>query len=81
MVNISIGTALLSAILGYAVVFLGIVFLMAVILFMGRTMKKSSAKEVQAAQAKAAPRIVASGIDSGKVAAIVAAIEEYEREA
>lgn len=81
MVNISIGTALLSAILGYAVVFLGIVFLMAVIITMGSAMKKSNAKEAQASQTKIAPRIVANGIDSRKVAAIVAAIEEYEGEA
>ena len=78
MVNISIGTAGLTALLGYAVVFLGIVFLMAVITITGKCMKK----ETQPAPAQVLGNVTApKGMDPKKIAAIAAAVEEMEREA
>jgi len=44
MIDISLGTAGLTAILGYLVVFLGIVFLMIVISLLGTAMKNKTAK-------------------------------------
>ena len=81
MVNISTGTALLAAVLGYAVVFLGIVFLMAVITISGKALKKKTqpAKEITAVDLGSVT--VPAGVDPKKVAAVMAAIAEMEREA
>ncbi len=49
MINISLGNAGIAALLGYLVVFLGLVMLMLVVMAMGAVMKK------KAAPAKAAP--------------------------
>ncbi len=81
MVNISVGTALLSAVLGYAVVFLGIVFLMVVIIIMGKAMKNTQKKNVAKAASSDLGSVTApKGVDPKKVAALVAAIAEMERE-
>ena len=53
--DISIGTAGLVALLGYAVVFVGLIALMAVILVMGKIMVAKKAKTAAAAPAPAAP--------------------------
>lgn len=84
MINIGIGTAGLAAFLGYAVVFLGILILMAVISFMGAMMKKNNAapqtavpvREVVDLGSMTAP----DGVDPMKVAALAAVIAEMERE-
>ena len=83
MVNIGLGTAGLAAILGYAVVFLGILILMAVISIMGNVMKKKQAvavaapvREVVDLGSMTAP----DGVDPMKVAALAAVIAEMERE-
>lgn len=58
MVNISLGNAAVAALLGYAVVFLGIVALMLVILLTGRVMhrpKKAAPAPAGPAPAPAAP--------------------------
>lgn len=58
MVNISLGNAAVTALLGYAVVFLGIVALMLVILLTGRVMcrpKKAAPAPAGPAPAPAAP--------------------------
>lgn len=54
LVNISIGNAGVIALLGYLVVFLGLVLLMAVIMIMGKIMV-AKAKKAQAAAAAEAP--------------------------
>lgn len=54
LVNISIGNAGVIAVLGYLVVFLGLVLLMAVIMIMGKIMV-AKAKKAQAAAAAEAP--------------------------
>lgn len=54
LVNISIGNAGLIAVLGYLVVFLGLVLLMVVIMIMGKIMV-AKAKKAQAAAAAEAP--------------------------
>ena len=54
LVNISIGNAGLIAALGYLVVFLGLLLLMAVIMIMGKIMV-AKAKKAQAAAAAEAP--------------------------
>ena len=54
LVNISIGNAGLIAVLGYLVVFLGLVLLMVVIMIMGKIMV-AKAKKAQAAAAADAP--------------------------
>jgi len=48
MVNISPGTASLSALLGYIVVFFGLILLMLVVMLVGRIMQKKAAAEVEA---------------------------------
>ena len=53
--DISIGTAGLVALLGYAVVFVGLIALMAVVLVMGKIMVAKKAKTAAAAPAPAAP--------------------------
>lgn len=70
MVNIGIGTAFISAILGYLVVFLGIVFLMLVIGIFGKAVKRSNVSVT-----------TTNGVDPKKVAAIMAVISEIEKEA
>ncbi len=58
LVNISLGNAAVTALLGYAVVFLGIVALMLVILLTGKVMhrpKKAAPAPAPAAPAPAAP--------------------------
>jgi sodium pump decarboxylase gamma subunit len=83
MVNISIGTAGLVAALGYAVDFLGIIFLMVVIYIMGACMKNRTAKAKAPAKKENVVDLgsvnVPSGVDPKKVAAIMAAIAEHER--
>ena len=82
MVNIGLGTAGLAAFLGYAVVFLGILILMAVISIMGNVMRKKQAvvaapvREVVDLGSMTAP----DGVDPMKVAALAAVIAEMERE-
>lgn len=58
LVNISIGNAGVIAVLGYLVVFLGLVLLMAVIMIMGKIMV-AKAKKAQAAAAAEAPAALA----------------------
>ena len=54
MTDLSIGTAGLVALLGYAVVFVGLIALMAVVLVMGKIMVAKKAKTAAAAPAPAA---------------------------
>ena len=54
MINISVGNATLAALLGYFVVFVGLIFLMLVIMLLGRIMISRS-KKAAAAAAPAAP--------------------------
>ena len=66
LVNISIPNAGIIALLGYLVVFLGLVMLMVVVMVMGRIMvararKAQAAAVVEAAPAEAAPRAEAPG--------------------
>ena len=60
LVNISIPTAAGYAVLGYLVVFLGLVMLMCVIFVMGRVMHKETPKAAPAAAAPAAAAPAAS---------------------
>ena len=55
LVNISIGNAAAVGLLGYAVVFLGLILLMIVITIMGKIMVASAKKETKAAVQEAAP--------------------------
>ena len=57
MEDISVGTAGLVALLGYAVVFIGLIALMAVIMIVGKIMvgKQASAKAAAPKQAAPAP--------------------------
>ena len=66
LINISIPNAGIIALLGYLVVFLGLVMLMVVVMVMGRIMvarakKAQAAAVVEAAPAEAAPRAEAPG--------------------
>ena len=69
--DISIGTAGLVALLGYAVVFLGLIALMAVVLVMGKIMVAKKAKTAAAAPAPAAPAPAAA--PAPKAAPVLAA--------
>ena len=53
--KVSIGDALITAILGYAVVFFGLFLLMLVVIAMGKIMQASTAKKTAAQPAPAAP--------------------------
>ncbi len=55
LVNISIPNAALTALLGYLVVFLGLVLLMLVVMAQGKLMAPKKRAEVKAADAPAAP--------------------------
>ena len=81
MINIGIGTALISAILGYAVVFLGIVFLMVVIILFGKLAVKDNAKSVKSTGDNQISVSVPEGVNPKKIAAVMAVIAEMEREA
>lgn len=71
MVDISVGTAGIAAVLGYAVVFLGLVILMFVILLVGKLMVASRAKKSGKAETKTenlpSDVVYASG-SAGKIA-------------
>ena len=55
MINISVGNATLAALLGYFVVFVGLIFLMLVVMLLGRIMVVRSKKAAAVAAASAAP--------------------------
>lgn len=72
--DISIGTAGLVALLGYAVVFVGLIALMAVVLVMGKIMVAKKAKTAAAAPAPAAPAAAApAAVPAPKAAPVLAA--------
>jgi len=82
MVNIGLGTALISAVLGYLVVFVGILFLMAIISIFGKIVKKNAKAESEAVKTEKIINVIApKGVDPQKVAAAMAAIAEMESEA
>ena len=55
LVNITIGNAAIVAVLGYAVVFLGLIALMAVVILVGKAFVAAEKKKKAAAPAEAAP--------------------------
>ena len=72
--DISIGTAGLVALPGYAVVFVGLIALMAVVLVMGKIMVAKKAKTAAAAPAPAAPAPAApAAAPAPKAAPVLAA--------
>lgn len=63
LINISVGDAAMTALLGYAVVFIGIIMLMILVMFVGDLMFKSAkrkAAKVPAAAPAAAPAALAA---------------------
>jgi len=60
MVNISLGTGGVVALLGYLVVFIGLVLLMIVVMIMGKIMASRTAKAAPAAPAAPAPAVPAA---------------------
>ena len=69
--DISIGTAGLVALLGYAVVFIGLIALMVVVIVVGKIMVAKKAKTAAAAPAPAAPAPAAA--PAPKAAPVLAA--------
>ena len=63
-----LGDAGITAVMGYAIVFLGIVLLMTVVVLMGRIMVASRSKAAPVAPAKAAPTAPAVAKPQGKPA-------------
>ncbi len=55
LINMSIGDAALTAVLGYLVVFIGLVLLMCVVMLVGKAMKKNAAPEAAAPAPEKAP--------------------------
>ena len=53
LINISVGDAAMSALLGYAVVFIGIIMLMILVMFVGDLMFKSAKRKAAKAPAAA----------------------------
>lgn len=66
--HMMLGDAGVTAIMGYAIVFLGIVLLMAVVVLMGRIMVASQKKAAPAAPVKAAPAAAPAAKPQGKPA-------------
>ena len=58
--SISVGDATLAAVLGYAVVFLGLILLMIVVTVLGKAMSKKAKKAAPAPVAEAAPAAAAA---------------------
>ena len=54
LINISVGDAAMTALLGYAVVFIGIIMLMILVMFVGDLMFKSAKRKAAKAPAPAA---------------------------
>ena len=71
LVNLDIGPAAVLALLGYAVVFFGIVLLMVVVMIMGKIFVASAAKKAakEAASSVAAPAPVAAPVAAEPVVA------------
>lgn len=63
MVDISVGTALLAGVLGYAVVFFGLILLMCVVVIVGKIMVSRSAKQPAPAAAPAAAAPAAAPVN------------------
>ena len=59
LINISVGDAAMTALLGYAVVFIGIIMLMILVMFVGDLMFKSAKRKAAKAPA-AAPAVPAA---------------------
>ena len=55
LINISVGDAAMTALLGYAVVFIGIIMLMILVMFVGDLMFKSAKRKAAKAPAATAP--------------------------
>lgn len=55
LINISVGDAAMTALLGYAVVFIGIIMLMILVMFVGDLMFKNAKRKAAKAPAAAAP--------------------------
>lgn len=55
LINISVGDAAMTALLGYAVVFIGIIMLMILVMFVGDLMFKSAKRKAAKVPAPAAP--------------------------
>lgn len=53
LINISVGNAAMTALLGYAVVFIGIIMLMIIVMFVGDLMFKSAKRKAAKAPAAA----------------------------
>lgn len=60
MINISVGNATFAALLGYFVVFTGLIFLMLVVILLGRVMMNRE-KKAEAAPAAPTPAVPAIG--------------------
>ena len=57
LVHISVGSAALTALLGYLVVFFGLILLMWVLMLMGKLMHRDAPKAAPAAEAPAEPAV------------------------
>ena len=66
LINISLGTAGLIGLLGYLVVFLGLILLMLVVLLLGRLMKRRSGDPAPAPAASALPALRTKTNDGGR---------------
>ena len=74
MVDLNVGTAGLIALLGYAVVFVGLIALMVVVIVVGKIMVAKKAKTAAAAPAPAAPAPAApAAAPAPKAAPVLAA--------
>lgn len=60
LINLSIGDAAVTAVLGYAVVFFGLVLLMCVIMIAGKIMMKKSEPEKAVAEPVVEPKVEAA---------------------
>ena len=65
MVDLNVGTAALVAVLGYAVVFVGLIALMVVVIIMGKIMVAKKSKAAAPAAAPAAPKPVLAAAAPG----------------
>ena len=74
LINISVGDAAMTALLGYAVVFIGIIMLMILVMFVGDLMFKSAKRK--AAKAPAAGELKLYDTDPRDAAMVMAIVAD-----
>ena len=79
--KVSIPDAAITALLGYAVVFFGLILLMLVVIIMGKIMTSATGKKEEKSAAPAAPAAAPSNVPAPGTAGQVLLVDTTEKEA